>query len=66
MITAIRQTEKILVAFQQHTVAENELYRIARRSLVAAVKIPAGTKITEDMIAVKGPVSGFRYGTWKS
>ncbi|HMM58955.1 MAG TPA: N-acetylneuraminate synthase [Candidatus Rifleibacterium sp.] len=59
MITAIRQTEKILGSpFKQHTVAENELYRIARRSLVAAVKIPAGTKITEDMIAVKRPGFG--------
>lgn len=59
MITAIRQTEKILGSpFKQHTAAENELYRIARRSLVAAVKIPAGTKITEDMIAVKRPGFG--------
>lgn len=59
MITAIRQTEKILGSpFKQHTVAENELYRIARRSLVAAVKIPAGTKIAEDMIAVKRPGFG--------
>ncbi len=59
MIIAIRQTEKILgVPFKQHTAAENELYRIARRSLVAAVVIPAGTVITEEMIAVKRPGFG--------
>lgn len=59
MITAIRQTEKILgTPFKYHTEAENELYRIARRSLVAAVAIPAGTVITEDMLAVKRPGFG--------
>lgn len=59
MVNAIRQTEKILgVPFKQHTAAENELYRIARRSLVAAVRIPAGTVITEEMIAVKRPGFG--------
>jgi len=59
MITAIRQTEKILgTPFKYHTEAENELYRIARRSLVAAMAIPAGTVITEDMLAVKRPGFG--------
>jgi len=59
MIEAIRQTEKILGSpLKQHTEAENELYRIARRSLVAAVDISAGTVITESMLAVKRPGFG--------
>ncbi len=59
MIEAIRQTEQVLGSpFKQHTAAESELYRIARRSLVAAVNIPAGTVITEEMLAVKRPGFG--------
>ncbi|NLF98376.1 MAG: N-acetylneuraminate synthase [Candidatus Riflebacteria bacterium] len=59
MVEAIRQTEKLLGSpLKQHTAAENELYRIARRSLVAAVNIPSGTVITEDMLAVKRPGFG--------
>jgi sialic acid synthase SpsE len=45
MITAIRQTEKILGSpIKKHTEAEQELYRIARRSLVAARDIAPGTR----------------------
>lgn len=59
MVEAIRQTEKLLGSpVKQHTEAENELYRIARRSLVAAVDISAGTVITEEMLAVKRPGFG--------
>ena len=61
MVNAIRQTERILgQPFKRHTEAENELYRIARRSLVAAKDIPVGTIITEDMIAVKRPGFGIQ------
>jgi len=61
MVEAIRQTETLLGSpLKQHTTAENELYRIARRSLVAAVNIPAGTVITEEMLAVKRPGFGIQ------
>jgi sialic acid synthase SpsE len=37
-----------------------EMYAKARRSLVAAVAIPAGTPITRDMLTVKRPGHGIR------
>jgi len=59
MVTAIRQTEAALGSpVKQHTAAEQELYRIARRSLVAARAIPRGTVITREMIEVKRPGFG--------
>lgn len=59
MIVAIRQTEQILGSpVKKHTEAENELHRIARRSLVAAQNIAMGTVIEEHMIAVKRPGYG--------
>lgn len=39
---------------------EEEMYRLARRSLIAAVNIPAGTPITEDMIVIKRPGYGIK------
>jgi sialic acid synthase SpsE len=35
-----------------------EMYRLARRSLIAAVEIPAGTEITAEMLTVKRPGYG--------
>lgn len=59
MVAAVRQTEAALGSpIKHHTPAEEELYRIARRSLVAARRIPAGTRITKAMIAVKRPGYG--------
>lgn len=59
MVEAIRQTEKILgQPFKQPTEAERELHRIGRRSLVSAVYIPRGTRITSEMITVKRPGFG--------
>lgn len=59
MVSAIRQTEELLGSpIKYHTEAEKELYRIARRSLVAACDIAKGTIITEEMIAVKRPGFG--------
>ena len=59
MVEAIRQTEKALGSpVKHHTAAELELHRLARRSLVAACKIPAGTVITREMIEVKRPGFG--------
>jgi len=61
MINAIRQTEQILGSpIKRHTEAEKELYRIARRSLVAARDIAEGEVFTEDMIAVKRPGFGIQ------
>lgn len=61
MISAIRTTEKILGShIKTHTKAEEELYRIARRSLVAAKDIAKGTVIDESMIAVKRPGYGIQ------
>ena len=37
-----------------------EMYTKARRSLVAAVSIPAGTRITRDMLTVKRPGHGIK------
>jgi N,N'-diacetyllegionaminate synthase len=35
-----------------------EMYTLARRSVIAAVEIPAGTAITEEMLTVKRPGTG--------
>ena len=59
MIQAIRDTEKALVSsVKKRTKSEEELYKLARRSLVAACNIPKGTKISKEMIAVKRPGYG--------
>lgn len=61
MVAAIRTTEKILgSSIKNHTKAEDEMYRIGRRSLVAATNIAKGTIITEKMIAVKRPGYGIQ------
>lgn len=59
MVTAIRQTELSLgSAIKKRTAAEEELYRLARRSLVAACDIPKGKKVTRAMLEVKRPGFG--------
>lgn len=59
MVGAIRETERSLGSpIKKHTEAEKELYRIGRRSLVAACKIAKGRKITREMIEVKRPGYG--------
>ena len=59
MVKAIRDTEDALGSpVKRHTKAEEEMYRLGRRSLVAACKIPKGTILTEEMIAVKRPGYG--------
>lgn len=59
MVQAIRDTEKSLGSpIKRHTDAEEELYKIGRRSLVAACKIPKGTVISRQMIEVKRPGYG--------
>ena len=39
---------------------QGEMYRLARRSLIAACPIPAGTTITAEMITVKRPGYGIK------
>lgn len=59
MIKAIRAAEAALGSpIKGPTPAEAELYRLARRSLVAARPIPRGTQITEEMLSVKRPGFG--------
>lgn len=59
MVEAIRNTEKALGSpTKKHTPAEEELYKLGRRSLVAACNIPKGTEITKEMIEVKRPGYG--------
>jgi len=59
MIQAIRDTEAALGSpVKKHTEAEEEMYRLGRRSLVAACNIPKGTEITQGMIAIKRPGYG--------
>jgi pseudaminic acid synthase len=59
MITAIRDTEAALgTPVKRVTEEEGELYRLARRSLVAARAIPAGHRVGPEDIAVKRPGYG--------
>ncbi|MDP8230774.1 MAG: N-acetylneuraminate synthase [Candidatus Gorgyraea atricola] len=59
MVGAIRDTEKFLGSPEKKkTESEEELYRIGRRSLVAACNIPKGVKITREMLEVKRPGYG--------
>ena len=59
MVNAIRNTENALgLPIKKHTEAEEEMYMLGRRSLVAACFIPKGTIITKEMIAVKRPGYG--------
>jgi N,N'-diacetyllegionaminate synthase len=59
MVTAIRTVEKALGDGKRRlTAGEKALKKVARRSLVARVAIPAGTVIKKDMIAIKRPGTG--------
>ena len=59
MVETIRNIEKSLgSSVKQRTESEGELYRIGRRSIVAANNIPAGTIITNDMLDIKRPGYG--------
>lgn len=59
MVQAIRETENALGSTMKGTTeAEQEMYRLGRRSLVAARSIKKGDKITEDDLAIKRPGYG--------
>jgi sialic acid synthase SpsE len=59
MVDAIRETEAALgTSVKRMTEAEAEMYRIGRRSLVAARAMEAGHVLTRDDVAVKRPGYG--------
>lgn len=59
MVKAIRNVEKALGSAEKKTVhLEEEVKKVARKSLVAAVDIPKGTVLTEEALAIKRPGTG--------
>ena len=59
MVKAIRDIEKALGdGIKKPTKEEEEIKKVARRSIVAKINIPEGTIITEDMLDVKRPGTG--------
>ncbi len=63
MVEDIRRVEKALGHGRKEPAAgELATAAVARRSLVAAVDIPAGTVLSEELIAVKRPGTGLRPG----
>jgi len=59
MVMAIRYVEKALGdGIKLPTKEEEEIKKVARRSVVAKVDIPEGAIITEDMLDVKRPGTG--------
>lgn len=59
MMEAIRTIEKAMGRYEKGPVeAESDAHRYARRSIVSATKIPAGTAIDRDMLTFKRPGTG--------
>jgi len=59
MVAAIRRIESALGDGQKRpAVSENEVARVARRSLTAAADIPAGVIISRELISLRRPGSG--------
>jgi N,N'-diacetyllegionaminate synthase len=59
MVRAIRDVEKALGdGIRKLTEDEERIKKVARRSIVAKVRIPKGTIITEDMLDLKRPGVG--------
>ena len=59
MVIAIRNVEKALGnGIKKLTKSEEEIKKVARKSIVAKVDIPAGTKITKEMLIIKRPGTG--------
>jgi N-acetylneuraminate synthase/N,N'-diacetyllegionaminate synthase len=60
MVRGIRRVEKALGSARKRPLPiELENRKAMRRSIVAAVKIPAGTIVREDMLTMKRPGTGF-------
>ena len=61
MVRAIREVEESLGSpVKQMIPEEAEMARLGRRSIIARVDIPKGTKLTEDMIIIKRPGYGIK------
>ena len=63
MVAGIREAEAALGSGRLEGPSEaesGEMYQLARRSVIAATDIPAGTVITEEMLAVKRPGYGIK------
>jgi len=61
MVQNIRETEKAMGTGEKKvSEQEKEMYEKGRRSLIAAMKIPKGTKITREMIIIKRPGYGIK------
>jgi sialic acid synthase SpsE len=59
MVRAIREAESSLgSSVKRVTPAEYEMFRLGRRSLVAASDLPAGTVLQRDHVAIKRPGTG--------
>ena len=61
MVTAVREVESALGHGRLEGPSEaesGEMYTLARRSVIAAVEIPAGTEITSQMLTIKRPGYG--------
>ncbi len=59
MVGAIRETEDALgSSVKRVTDAEADLFRLGRRSIVAARDVPAGGELTRDDLAIKRPGFG--------
>ncbi|MBI5568748.1 MAG: N-acetylneuraminate synthase [Desulfomonile tiedjei] len=59
LVQGIRKVEQALGHGRKEPAAsEAEIARVARKSLVAARDIPAGTVLTDEMVAVKRPGTG--------
>ncbi len=59
LVRGVREVEAALGSpIKRHTQAEAELHRLARRSVVAACRIPKGATIAAEMLTVKRPGYG--------
>ena len=61
MVKAIRDVERSLGSGAKQMIPEEaEMAKLGRRSIIARVDIPRGTKITEEMLIIKRPGYGIR------
>ena len=62
LVAAIRTCEEVLGDGQKRlSEEERDMHQYSRKSLVAARTIPAGTRITEDMLVLKRPGTGLPF-----
>jgi len=59
MVVAVRYTETVMGSASKHlTESERVVINVVRKSIVSAVDIPKGIKITEEMLIIKRPGTG--------